>query len=162
MIARLIASFLLLQACSGNSNPFSGQSEQEWISISETTQFQPASSTSLRKAQKRFLSGYADGFVDGSETLYEEYAQAWRVLGLYVDCNTDAGLRRNLGDNDSQCQRYIMWAAYVDLEYDGGGIGEYQFFDPSTNEWDTSACELKNNERCAKMDCHEPVSYSID
>lgn len=62
----------------------------------------------------------------------------------------------------------------MDLDYEGGGIGEYQFWDKDTNKWDTSACEYsakfksgnnKNNNnnnnnkngdspRCAKMDCH--------
>jgi hypothetical protein len=69
----------------------------------------------------------------------------------------------------------------VDLAYEGGGIGEYQFYDKNTSKWDTSTCDYsakfksgnnknnnnnnnKNNNnnnnnnggtpRCAKMDCH--------
>ena len=29
---------------------------------------------------------------------------------------------------------------YIDLDYQGEGIGEYQFFDRFTGEWDTSSC----------------------
>jgi hypothetical protein len=45
------------------------------------------------------------------------------------------------------------------LGYEGGGIGEYQFWDPSSNSWDASTCNYMkkvngNSGRCAKMDCH--------
>lgn len=48
----------------------------------------------------------------------------------------------------------------MDLKYEGGGIGEYQFYDPSTKSWDTSTCDYVkkanggSSKRCAKMDCH--------
>ena len=42
---------------------------------------------------------------------------------------------------------------YIDLDYQGEGIGEYQFFDRFTGEWDTSSCTAGNG-RCAKYDCH--------
>jgi hypothetical protein len=65
------------------------------------------------------------------------------------------------------------------LEYEGGGIGEYQFWDRFENKWDTTACDYesrvnkknnnnnKNNNnggtaRCAKMDCHlEDTHFSL-
>lgn len=42
---------------------------------------------------------------------------------------------------------------YHDPDYEGYSIGEYQFFDWTTNTWDESTCQT---ERCAKMDCHLP------
>ena len=64
---------------------------------------------------------------------------------------------------------------YVDLDYSGLGIGEYQFFDTYAQEWDTSACEAVGNgvtievdeetgeetktvnrSQCKRMDCHLP------
>ena len=42
---------------------------------------------------------------------------------------------------------------YIDLDYQGEGIGEYQFFDRHTDKWDTSSC-IAENGRCAKYDCH--------
>jgi hypothetical protein len=42
---------------------------------------------------------------------------------------------------------------YVDPDYAGGGIGEYQFYDRHSHSWDTSSCKAGNG-RCAKMDCH--------
>lgn len=45
---------------------------------------------------------------------------------------------------------------YADPRYKGGSIGEYQFFDYATKEWDTSTCKTQ---RCARLDCHEPKSH---
>ena len=42
----------------------------------------------------------------------------------------------------------------MDLDYQGGGIGEYQFWDTATESWDGSTCGEHGNGRCAKMDCH--------
>lgn len=48
----------------------------------------------------------------------------------------------------------LLRAQYVDPDYQGGGIGEYQYYNPKTKEWDMSACQATNNQRCARMDCH--------
>ena len=40
------------------------------------------------------------------------------------------------------------------MEYEGGGIGEYQYWDRDVQKWDTTACEYTGSSRCAKMDCH--------
>jgi len=42
---------------------------------------------------------------------------------------------------------------YVDLDYEGEGIAEYQFFNRHKNNWDTSSCVAESG-RCAKFDCH--------
>ncbi|GKZ00810.1 hypothetical protein MPSEU_001032700 [Mayamaea pseudoterrestris] len=152
--------------------------ETEWISLSQHESFQPAATTHddprVAHAQRRLSSEYSSRFAD-SATYYDEYSTAWRLLGMYIDCNIDAdsGDRRLNGDDDgvsnawdddqagasATCKRFLLWAAYVDLSYQGGGIGEYQFHDASTDEWDTSACEATKNSRCAKMDCHLPNTH---
>ena len=43
---------------------------------------------------------------------------------------------------------------YIDLDYKGNGIGEYQFFNHHTGKWDASSCTHKYTGRCAKYDCH--------
>eukprot|EP00980_Cylindrotheca_fusiformis_P002050 scaffold451_cov121-Cylindrotheca_fusiformis.AAC.6 len=45
---------------------------------------------------------------------------------------------------------------YVDLEYEGGGIGEYQYYNIDKGSWDATSCNYASNgnSRCAKMDCH--------
>jgi hypothetical protein len=106
---------------------------QELISLSKRVAFQPSKTTSstesdtmLRRSQSRLLSEYTFSSVDGSETLYDDYAQAWRLLGLYVDCSTQVESQdRRLEDNENEeeaeeeeeeeeeegCKRYVLWAA---------------------------------------------------
>ena len=55
---------------------------------------------------------------------------------------------------------------YVDLEYEGGGIGEYQYYDRKSGKWDDTSCNYGNggdgSSRCAKMDCHlENTHFSL-
>ena len=110
-------------------------------------------------------------FVEGMSE-YDEYQQAWKLLGFMIDCNTvdeDDEASHNSADGDMSeagCARYILWAAYVDLDYQGGGIGEYQYYDRTTKSWNDTSCYYASNNgerggengngksRCAKMDCH--------
>lgn len=43
---------------------------------------------------------------------------------------------------------------YVDENYQGGGTGEYSYYDPYKQSWDDTACNKHGNGRCAPMDCH--------
>jgi hypothetical protein len=106
---------------------------EDWIAMPEGASFQPATilhaeksqSTKLQSAQRRFL-GYDKQFVDGTETYYDDYAQAWRLVGFYIDCNAveteqESDRRRKLNDYDdydaeeqdgtSPCARFLLWAA---------------------------------------------------
>jgi hypothetical protein len=47
----------------------------------------------------------------------------------------------------------------VDLDYQGGGIGEYQYYDKDSKKWNEVPCQLNENSRCAKMDCHEADTH---
>jgi hypothetical protein len=91
----------------------------EWQSLSENVEFQPAdvsqetpsAAAMLRSAQRRLS---ASQMVDGTETAYNEYATAWRLLGYYVDTYDDSVAeeeRRRLGNNEAGRQRYLLWAA---------------------------------------------------
>lgn len=110
---------------SANSPPSTGQ---EWVSLHANAEFQPAAPAkdanpkqqrALRQAQERFLQDQSSGqpqqqtsFVDSQETYYDAYAQAWRYVGFYTDCNPAQGDRRRLNeDEDSACARYLIWAA---------------------------------------------------
>ena len=61
-------------------------------------------------------------YADTAQTYYDGYAQAWRYLGWYVDCNGGSSRyysrshnSHNSGDSsyigNNYCQRYLMWAA---------------------------------------------------
>jgi hypothetical protein len=55
-----------------------------------------------------------------------------------------------------------LFGQYVDLEYEGGGTGEYQHWNITNNAWDTTACDYSDSERCSKMDCHlESTHFSL-
>ena len=96
------------------------------------------------------------------DTDYDGYQQAWRILGVYVDCsnyiNSASVSSNNNNNNNHGCQRYLVWASYIDLQYQGGSIGEYQYYNTSKQMYDDAACIATNNERCAPMDCHEATS----
>lgn len=52
----------------------------------------------------------------------------------------------------------------MDLDYEGGGIGEYQYWDRGTESWDTTPCKYDEGggDRCAKMDCHlDDTNWSL-
>ena len=91
-------------------------------------------------------------FVDGTETVYDDFSLAWRFLGFYEDCNVcvqDGGGdddNENENDNENEifvdalecfengkdntvCRRYALWAAYADNGYEGNGASEYQHYD---------------------------------
>ena len=82
---------------------------------------------------------------------------------MYIDCDSDGDDDHHDDDDGDACQRYLLWASYVDLEYAGGGLSEYQFWDRENNYWDSSTCGLNRNstnpDRCAKMDCHLPDTH---
>jgi hypothetical protein len=137
---------VLVHSISASSihNDFDLPSDKEWMSLTKSVDFMPASnnenSAFLRKAQNRLLNYYKDEFVDGLETQYDEYAQAWRYLGLFVDCNVYADNKRRVleeveaedeevaeeeqaeeevaeeeeeevVDDGKICKRYLLWAA---------------------------------------------------
>ena len=142
-----IATVVLVQSIStsANHNEFDLPTDKEWMSITKSVDYMPASdnenSSFLRKAQNRLLNYYKDEFVDGLETQYDDYAQAWRYLGLFVDCNVYADNKRRaldeveaedeemaeeeeaeeeaaeeeVVDDGKVCKRYLLWAAVSSL-----------------------------------------------
>mmetsp|Transcript_18526 Transcript_18526/g.26165 ORF Transcript_18526/g.26165 Transcript_18526/m.26165 type:complete len:556 (+) Transcript_18526:113-1780(+) len=121
----------------------------------------------------------ANPFIEGTDIEFDEGQQAWRFVGWWIDCNEfirgayghpddDEGSHGSNSQDyeDDGCQRYLMWAAYIDPYYEGGGIGEYQYYDTYNNQWDATSCNYGeagsgdkdgdgDGARCAKMDCHE-------
>lgn len=106
-------------------------------------------------------------YAEGLSSIYNGYQQAWRMLGFFVDCTSSEEIEQDGNNNNhnnkngnyqmNTCQRYLLWAAYVDEEYEGGGIGEYSFLvDGEYNS--TYSCDVHGNGRCVPMDCHESKS----
>ena len=106
---------------------------REWVTLDNGYQFQPAGNMDppmefVRKLTQKTstfqANPYASIFVDGTETHYDEYAQAWRALGFYIDCDSCVYGNNNqdhnndnhvacVGDKNYEagCQRFLLWAA---------------------------------------------------
>eukprot|EP00804_Cyclotella_cryptica_P002572 CCRYP_010406-RA/>CCRYP_010406-RA protein AED:0.04 eAED:0.04 QI:451/1/1/1/1/1/3/884/508 len=160
-------------------------------SLGDQSQSQQQTATGISGAYANYDPYSVQPFIEGMSN-YNEYQQAWRLLGFMIDCNTviydDDDGRSNGGSRDQQltedgCSRYVLWAAYVDTGYEGGGIGEYQYWDADSQSWDDTPCYYAKgngghqqdnqngdaangngqyNSRCAKMDCHlEDTHFSV-
>jgi len=159
---------------------------RDWVTLDNGVEFQPGPEYTFGHAA-RILSANGDGstsfyeanpFIEGAEIEFDEGQQAWRFVGWWIDCNEDIkGAYGNPdgGDNshgsqsedyeEGACQRYLMWAAYIDPYYEGGGISEYQYYNTYNQAWDATPCNYGggggsgdnggDGSRCAKMDCHE-------
>lgn len=163
--------------------------EDKWQSLNLNVEFIPADGVDphiVRRFLEQDYYGQAEeeayGGMSGMDDIYnlepfaygvdeyDEYQQAWRLMGFIVDCNpmVDDDYYQNDGSGSGDqgtedgCARYVLWAAYVDLAYEGGGIGEYQYYNNTDESWDTTACEYSGTSRCAKMDCHlESTHFSL-
>jgi hypothetical protein len=61
---------------------------------------------------------------------WDKWSQAYRMLGVYVECDNPKakyyyGNNYNNNNNNGGCQRWVMWSAYVNPNYQGFGINEY-------------------------------------
>ncbi|KAL7574653.1 hypothetical protein ACA910_003001 [Epithemia clementina (nom. ined.)] len=164
-------------------------------------EFEHRSPRGLKQQQQGIFddANFQRGYIDSLGTLYEEAAQAWRILGAYIECgdkgyrggdddeddrrqrqkrrhlegdgeegNHDSGSGSGSGDGGSddgdssrQCSRYLLWAAYVDVNYEGGGLGEYKFFNPEGKKWDDTTCRESGSRRCVRLDCHMESSNNF-
>lgn len=80
----------------------------------------PSNTQYNEHANANFDTSMSEIYVDGAETIYDDYAQAWRVLGFYIDCEATSGEAeeggaeqndQNNGNMVGGCQRYLLWAA---------------------------------------------------
>ena len=127
MAPSILQSLLLAAATSVVSAAGPPSTGKEWVSLNQGAEFQPAPAAkdatptqqrALRQAQDRFLEEQSGAeqqtsYVDSQETYYDAYAQAWRYVGFYTDCNpAQDNHRRQLNeDEESACVRYLLWAA---------------------------------------------------
>lgn len=105
---------------------------REWMTLENGVEFQPSEDFDFnydllhetadhhhRHLKQR--ATYDSQFVDGAGAYYNDYAQAWRLLGFYIDCNAPFNnVNECYGDyeqndghdqNEAACQRFLLWAA---------------------------------------------------
>jgi hypothetical protein len=116
-----------------NNNADGFNTGRDWVTLDNGVQFQPGQEMDPRIEHVRKLwSGnqdvdpYYEAFIDGGETYYDEHSQAWRALGLYIDCDANEAdydyddCRRSLQeDQQGGCLRYMLWAAVSTCVVDG-------------------------------------------
>ena len=121
----------------------SGRSRIEYQPNDFADESDPDTARHLRAVRDRFLldgagrDRYSKQFIDGGETYYDEYAQAWRLLGFYIDCDSPYQYQSDCWGSDDKdgegggedrengqevqydedgnivrnCVRYLLWAA---------------------------------------------------
>ncbi|KAL7455300.1 hypothetical protein ACHAWC_006861 [Mediolabrus comicus] len=73
---------------------------------------------------------------------WEEWQQAFRKIGDFVDCSNmfyNGGGSHDSGDNEGKCAHWTAWCAYVDPFYTGKGYYEYN-----------------GDDAPGSLDCHKP------
>ena len=92
--------------------------------LSESTQSQ----LHMTESQRRQLTDYSNpSNFDNSQEI-DKWAQAYRLLGSFIDCdhgNGEGGGSHDNNDGEGDCTRWTMWAAYYNPNYQGGEYNEY-------------------------------------
>ena len=122
--------------------------EEKWQSLNENVEFIPADGVDPRLVHRFLEQGNYDqdeaddGRMSGMEDIYDvepfaygvdeydEYQQAWRLMGFIVDCNpmVDDDYYRNGGSGSGDegtedgCARYVLWAAVSSISFYCNGI----------------------------------------
>ena len=115
----------------------------------------PSTSSSILSANRhnRQLENH-----DGLFESVPSSSLSWRYLGMYID--TDCKNKENSYYYKTACRK-VLWAAYIDPDYEGEGVAEYSFFERNTGQWNTDTCKPATNgltwpgTRCKRLNCHE-------
>mmetsp|Transcript_4206 Transcript_4206/g.8025 ORF Transcript_4206/g.8025 Transcript_4206/m.8025 type:complete len:610 (+) Transcript_4206:472-2301(+) len=112
-----------------------------------------------------YYGSHVPNFLAPVDQYYDPWAQAYRMLGGYIDCdhakdNGHGGSHDNNKNqnqnNQNTCSRWMMWAAYVDPNYSGGGRNEYfQYGNGNANRGDYYEQD-EQGDKGGVLDCHSP------
>jgi len=67
-------------------------------------------------------------YVDSTQ-YYDSWAQGYRMLGSFISCDLDENNEYNYDYGGNNCVRWVLWAAYLNPNYQGGGRSEYFQYD---------------------------------
>lgn len=100
---------------------------------------------------------YEEGeFADPGES-YDYWQQGYRMLGAFIDCDAVGGgdgSGDNKDDDENECSRWMMWAAYINPNYQGGGRDEYFSYETYYDEYGEATGTAENP--ISQLDCHAP------
>ena len=120
----------------------------------------------------RYLGMYIDCDIQDQQYVNYDESNLYRRLtnklfsSTITTRDTKSNQKRSLGesgDDNDDCSRKVLWAAYHDPSYRGNSIGEYQFYDRMEGLWNTDTCQPPSttsilSRGCKKMDCHTSSS----
>ena len=142
-----LSKYLSQSSPSSSSSSSSSEytvNDSQWLSISEGVEFMPNTNLPpLPKSSRGRKLEMEDGeesttgaweeydpysvqpFVEGMSE-YDEYQQAWRLLGFMIDCNSvddDDGSGSGSQDvTEDGCARYVLWAAVSKIQVYGMAV----------------------------------------
>ena len=81
---------------------------------------------------------------------YDKWAVAYRLIGAYIDCdstsnsgNNNKNQNKNNNNGNSSCSRWVIWAAYYNTHYSGGGY--YEYFGSGSSSSNLLDCHSSTN-----------------
>lgn len=117
---------------------------------------------------ENYYEPYSDSNLASPGEYYDKWAQGYRMLGGFIDCDhkkdqDDRRRRRRRMDGEQQnerdlsgsgddrgddygCSRWMMWAAYVNPNYQGGEYEEYFPSDDTESPISSLDCHSANTE----------------
>lgn len=113
---------------------------------------------------ENYYEPYSDSLLADPGEYYDKWAQGYRMLGGFIDCdhkkNQDDRRRRRMETNQNErdlsgsndrgddygCSRWMMWAAYVNPNYQGGEYEEYFPSDDTVSPTSSLDCHSANTE----------------
>jgi hypothetical protein len=105
--------------------------------------------------RKKFYRSRAGDLSDPSNfdnsASYDKWSVAYRLIGAYIDCdatssngnNNKKENQNNNNNGNSSCSRWVIWAAYYNTLYKGGGYNEY--FGSGTSSSSLLDCHSSTN-----------------
>jgi len=102
--------------------------------------------------------GGSGSFLASAAGDYDWWAQGYRMLGVFIDCDhsKEADSQSDSGDDtyydsEDSCSRWMMWASYVNPNYQNGGRAEY--FQYGDKDWYKDEEDISENPD-SRLDCH--------
>eukprot|EP00587_Corethron_hystrix_P006070 CAMPEP_0113313330 /NCGR_PEP_ID=MMETSP0010_2-20120614/9799_1 /TAXON_ID=216773 ORGANISM="Corethron hystrix, Strain 308" /NCGR_SAMPLE_ID=MMETSP0010_2 /ASSEMBLY_ACC=CAM_ASM_000155 /LENGTH=529 /DNA_ID=CAMNT_0000169325 /DNA_START=306 /DNA_END=1895 /DNA_ORIENTATION=+ /assembly_acc=CAM_ASM_000155 len=100
-------------------------------------------STSDIVTRRLYENSYSSKNTLDISSSYDWWSQGYRMLGAFIDCDHIVY---------QKCSRWMMWAAYINPNYEGGGFSEY--YNNSDANVNTGE-DVDYTEYNKKIDCHE-------
>lgn len=119
----------------------------------------------MRDLGGNYASSENPSFLASTSEYYDEWAQAYRMLGGFIDCDneqSDSGSGDNNNNNNGgggeSCSRWMMWAAYMNPNYNGGGRDEYFSYGTDDNSYYDNYDDGNTDDgnTVNGLDCHSP------